>query len=626
MLVYEGLKSEFIDDVDLNQITKKISDKYERFFGKSPQAQVRSWQNSMQYMRGVLSDREIPHDAGVAIEFNIPTTSKRVDFILSGYSAEKSDSVIIIELKQWESCNAVLDKDGIVETYVGSGLREVAHPSYQAYTYANLIKSFNQTVQEDDVQLYPCAFLHNYDIVDSDPVRSSHYQDYLDEAPLFGKNDFFKLRNFIKKYIKYGDNRKLLYKIENGKIRPSKMLQDAFTSVLNGNQEFKMVDDQKVIYEQALKIGKQAVKNNQKTVLVVEGGPGTGKSVLAINLLKDFLNMDMTAFYVTKNSAPRDVFKKKLKIDKMNSLSSLFLNSWTFVDSDKNQFNILIVDEAHRLNEKSGIYGNLGENQVKEIIYASTFSIFFIDENQKVTLKDIGSIDTINKYAKENNALVYKTELESQFRCNGSDGYLAWLDNILEIRHTANFIADFDYDFRVFDDPNELHQAIIEKNKINNKSRVVAGYCWNWPTKERKNSDFYDIQIPNVNYSASWNLDGNESFAIGKNSVNEVGCIHTVQGLEFDYVGVIIGDDLRYDDNQIITDYTRRAQTDQSLKGIKKLAKSNTDEAKNLSDIIIKNTYRTLMTRGMKGCYVYCTDKSLSNYLKQKLSINEMHP
>lgn len=375
-----------------------------------------------------------------------------------------------------------------------------------------------------------------------------------------------------------------------------------------------------------MKIGKQAVKNNQKTVLVVEGGPGTGKSVLAINLLKDFLNMDMTAFYVTKNSAPRDVFKKKLKIDKMNSLSSLFLNSWTFVDSAKSQFNILIVDEAHRLNEKSGIYGNLGENQVKEIIYASTFSIFFIDENQKVTLKDIGSIDTINKYAKENNALVYKTELESQFRCNGSDGYLAWLDNILEIRHTANFMADFDYDFRVFDDPNELHQAIIEKNKINNKSRVVAGYCWNWPTKERKNSDFYDIQIPNVNYSASWNLDGNESFAIGKNSVNEVGCIHTVQGLEFDYVGVIIGDDLRYDDNQIITDYTKRAQTDQSLKGIKKLAKSNTEEAKNLSDIIIKNTYRTLMTRGMKGCYVYCTDKSLSNYLKQKLSINEMHP
>lgn len=623
MLVYEGLKSEFIEDVDLNLIANKINEKYEHYFGKSPQAQIRSWQNSMLYMRGVLSDTEIPHDAGVAIEFNIPTTSKRVDFILSGYSEERNDSVIIIELKQWETCNAILDKDAIIETYVGGGLREVAHPSYQAYSYASLIKSFNQTVQDDNVQLYPCAFLHNYDIVDSDPIRSNHYQEYLDKAPLFGKNDFFKLRNFIKRYIKYGDNRELLYKIENGKIKPSKMLQDAFTSVLNGNKEFKMIDEQKVIYEQALKIGKQTVKNNEKSVLIVEGGPGTGKSVLAINLLKDFLNLDMTAFYVTKNSAPRDVFKKKLKIEKMDSLSHLFLNSWTFVDSTKNQFNILIVDEAHRLNEKSGLFGNLGENQVKEVINASNFSIFFIDENQKVTLKDIGSIDTIEKYAKENNALVYKTELESQFRCNGSDGYLAWLDNLLEIRHTANFLFDFDYDFEVFDDPNKLHQAIIEKNKKNNKSRMVAGYCWNWPKKERRNSEFHDIQIVEKAYKASWNLDGNESFAIGKNSVNEIGCIHTVQGLEFDYVGVIIGDDLRYSNNQIITDYTKRAKTDQSLKGIKTLAKSNLNEANILADTIIKNTYRTLMTRGMKGCYVYCTDPELSIYLKEKLSIKD---
>ena len=161
MLVYEGIKSGFIDDVNLNKIVDKIYDKYKQFFGRTSESQLNSWKNSMQYMRGVLDDREIPDNAGVAIEFNIPTTSKRIDFILSGRDGNKKDSVIIIELKQWETCSAVEGKDGIVSTFTGGGIREVTHPSYQAMSYANLIKDFNETVQLDEIGLYPCAFLHN---------------------------------------------------------------------------------------------------------------------------------------------------------------------------------------------------------------------------------------------------------------------------------------------------------------------------------------------------------------------------------------------------------------------------------------------------------------------------------
>ena len=164
-----------------------------------------------------------------------------------------------------------------------------------------------------------------------------------------------------------------------------------------------------------------------------------------------------------------------------------------------------------------------------------------------------------------------------------------------------------------------MRKVIEEKNKINNKSRLVAGYCWNWPTGNTRNdTNFHEITIPEYNFEISWNLDGGEAFAIGENSVNEAGCIHTVQGLEFDYVGVIIGDDMRYDDNHILTDYKKRAKTDTSLNGIKKIASENGDEfANKIADSIIKNTYRTLMTRGMKGCYVYCTDKKLQEYLKK---------
>ena len=622
MLVYEGIKSGFIDDVNLNRIVDKIYDKYRQFFGRTSESQLNSWKNSMQYMRGVLDDKEIPDNAGVAIEFNIPTTSKRIDFILSGRDNNKKDSVIIIELKQWETCTAVEGKDAIVSTFTGGGIREVAHPSYQAMSYANLIKDFNETVQLDDIGLYPCAFLHNYDLRDDDPICSSQYQEYINEAPMFGTNDFEKLRRFIKKYIVEGDDRELLYKIENGRIRPSKRLQDSLAKMLQGNKEFNMIDEQKVIYEDAIRIAIDTVASDSKNVLVVQGGPGTGKSVLAINLLVELTKRNMTSFYVTKNAAPRAVFRDKLKGSfKMTYINNLFQGSGQFTDAEKNEVDVLIVDEAHRLNAKSGMFQNLGENQIKEIINASNFSVFFIDEDQKVTLKDIGSVDEIKKYANELGAGIKVVELESQFRCNGSDGYLSWLDNLLEIRKTANFDdMDFDYDFRVLDDPNEVRRLIEEKNRENNKSRMVAGYCWNWISEGKNNTDIHDIVIPEYNFEMSWNLGNSQTWAIDPMSVNEIGCIHTCQGLEFDYVGVIIGDDIRYEDGHIVTDYTKRAKTDQSLKGINKIAREQgIEEANKIADSIIKNTYRTLMTRGMKGCYVYCVDKNLQEYFKGKL-------
>ena len=624
MLVYEGVKSSFINDVDLNLITDKILTRFKEVFHRSTgESEVNSWRESMLRMRGVLADNEIPNNAGVAIEFNIPHTSNRIDFLLSGYDNNKNNSIIIIELKQWTHADAVLGKDGIVSTITGKSLREVTHPSYQAWSYASLINSYNQEVYDRNVGLHPCAFLHNYDLTENDPINSEQYKDYINAAPMFGAKDFEKLRDFIKIFVTEGDDKEGLYIIENGKIKPSKMLQDSFSSVLKGNKEFVLIDDQKIIFEEALRIGINAHLHNEKSVLIVEGGPGTGKSVLAINLLKQFLNRSLNSFYVTKNSAPREVFKAKLKIDKMSGLNNLFKGSGSFYDCEPNSFDVLIVDEAHRLNKKSGLFSNLGENQIKEIINSSMFSIFFIDENQRVTLKDNGSIDEIKKYARYYNAGIHKMELKSQFRCDGSDGYLAWLDNILEIRETANFDLDSKYDFKVFDDPNELRKAIEEKNRINNKSRLVAGYCWNWISEGKNKSDVYDITIPEYNFGMSWNLGNSSTWAIDKESVNEIGCIHTCQGLEFDYVGVIIGDDLRYENDHIVTDYTKRAKTDQSIKGINKIAKAvGIEEAKRITVSIIKNTYKTLMTRGMKGCYVYCTDKKLSNYLKNRYRVS----
>ena len=625
MIVYEATKQLFIEDVVQDRIEENIDKKfYEKMGYHTSESERKAWNNSMQYMMKVLIDNNIPRNVGIAIEFKIPNTSKRVDFIITGKDGQLKNTAIIVELKQWIEANMVEGKDGIVQTFTGHAVREVAHPSYQAWSYATTIEDYNETVQDKQIGLHPCAYLHNYLEVTPPTLLSDNYKYYLEKAPAFIKGDVEKLRNFINKYIQYGDDKETLYMIENGKIRPSKSLQDALSNMLNGNEEFIMIDDQKIVYETALDMARKSYEDGHKRVLIVKGGPGTGKSVLAINILVKLTNENMVCSYVTKNAVPRSVYATKLSGDfKKTRINNLFKGSGSFVESTENEFDALIVDEAHRLNAKSGMYQNLGENQIKEIIKASKFSIFFIDEYQKVTLKDIGSIEEIQKYITDANAESTIMELESQFRCNGSDGYIAWLDDVLDIRRTANSNGfDLDYDIKICDTPNEVRDLIFEKNKIKNKARLLAGYCWNWIVDGKNKSNVYDITIPEYNFAMSWNLENNQTWAIDSESINEIGCIHTAQGLEFDYVGVIIGDDLRYEKNQIITDVSKRAKTDQSIKGLKTMSLKNPEKAKIIADEIIKNTYRTLMTRGQKGCYIYCTNKNLSNYLKIRLNQN----
>ena len=625
MLIYEGTKDNFLMSVEQDTIAVEIENNiYERMHRHTAKNEFRAWENSMEYMYKVLNDREIPSDAGIAIEYNIPQTSKRVDFLISGYGKKESANIVLIELKQWDELEAIPGRDGLVETYTGNALRQVVHPSYQAWSYAMLISDYNASVQEGMVSIRPCAYLHNYRRHDQDPLDAEQYAIYLEDAPTFTRGEVTKLREFIKKNIQTGDNKELIYKIDSGRIKPSKSLQDSIAKMLKGNREFIMLDEQKVIYEEVLNEARQSVKDEKKRVLIIKGGPGTGKSVVAINLLAQLTKEDQFCQYVSKNSAPRNVYRKKLKGSiRKSSVDNMFKSSGVYTETESNMIDTILVDEAHRLNEKSGMFHNIGENQIKEIIHSAKCSVFFIDESQRVTLQDIGRISEIKKWAEKENARVKEMELASQFRCNGSNGYLAWLDHILQIRDTANYdMEGIDYEIRIIDSPKEMQELIVEKNRISkNKARILAGYCWDWKKEGVNDTSVHDIIIDD--FEISWNLKNTTTFAIDDDSINEAGCIHTSQGLEFDYVGVIIGNDMRYENGKIITDFTKRAKTDQSLKGIKKLYKENPEFAKKEADEIIKNTYRTLMTRGMKGCYVYCTDSQLSDYFKECLKIQK---
>lgn len=619
MIVYNATKAQFNDDVNLNRISDIILDNLRKKSISGGQlAEYHSWQNSLHFMRSAIDDPDIPNDVEVAIEYQIPRTSKRVDFMLAGADGEGRNNVIVVELKQWDKAEKVDDiMQHSVRAFTGGAYRIVNHPSYQAFAYSVFIKNSSEQVQDEQIGIRPCAYLHNCDPSSRAPLDDEIYKLWYEEAPLFDKSQTLRLRSYIKQFVtKRASSGDLLYKIDNGRIRPSKALQDCLVSLLKGNEEFILLDDQAVVFDMCRKIMDQCLKDLKKRTIIIQGGPGTGKSVLAVNLLQKFISKGLNASYCTKNSAPREAYQKLLAKSDLKAqvnIKQLFRSPFGLCNLPRNFYDCLIVDETHRL--VSRMYGDWnGENQVKECINASLFTVFLIDEDQQITTKDIGSIQEIKKWAASLESHITmndETVLKSQFRCNGSDQYIQFINNVLQIGEPVDIdIEELHYDIRVYNDPNELRDVLREINKENNKARMVAGYCYDWNVKNHR--DDIDIYLKN-GFKAQWNLAADKIWAINPKSFEQVGCIHTAQGLEFDYIGVLVGKDMRFDEDtgQIITDRSKISKDDKSS-GIR-------TARDDVAERLIKNTYKTLMTRGQKGCFIFCEDEALAAYIRSFL-------
>jgi DUF2075 family protein len=616
VLAYLAEKSQFLADAPL--IQDKVSDAVlKKFKIKVGKSEYESWKNSLgNAMSHVMYSSAIPADAGIAIEYRLEGRKLRMDFVISGLDDQGNESLVIIELKQWTDIQ-FSDLEEHVRTPLGKGLVSTPHPSYQVWSYQSHLEQFNQYVYETGVKVAACAYLHNCE--DSTVISDSKYENALRRAPIFLKGGHLELQNLIESKIKHGLGTEILQRIDASPMRPSKQLADAVGNMLTGVEEYVLLDEQKTVYETIIRNAHLTQKAGKK-VLIVKGGPGTGKSVISINALAALTSERLNVKYVTANAAPRDVFSAKLKsLIKGDLIQHLFSGSGSYTATEDDEMDVLIVDEAHRLRMKSGMFRNMGESQIKEIIKTAKFSVFFIDEAQKVTWSDVGEISRIKAHAAELGADVEIMELISQFRCNGSDDYMAWLDGALGVQENAdNYFTKEGFDFQIFDSPVSLHDEIRKKNSINNKSRVVAGYCWDWVSK--RDSKAFDIEIAEYGYTAQWNLsDYGNKWIIDPKSVDEVGCIHTCQGLEVDYIGVIIGDDLIVQNGELITNPSARAKTDKSLAGYKKERAVNPAEADIKADELIRNTYRTLMTRGMKGCYVYFTNEETRRYFESRM-------
>ncbi len=654
MIIYKNSSQGFMHDVDTNQITDRIKQAYYEKSGKTrfnPREDM-SWRNSLIYMERVLRRSGVPSDCGVLIEFGLPSTSKRIDFIVSGQDATGSKKFIIIELKQWTEAESTSTQDLVKTPYYRD---YTTHPSYQAKSYKGFLSDFNENVYTKKLIPYSCAYLHNYTQRHPEPLNDPIYQEIVSDTPIYFKDDYEKLEKFLCDHVGHGNGMDIMYEIDSGNIRPSKQLVDHVVGLFKGNMEFHLIDEQKVTYEVALERG---LNSTGKTVILVNGGPGTGKSVVSMSLLGGFLKKRKNVFFAAPNASFREVMLNKLVGGRDGSRAKhLITGSGRYVNDPVNTYDIIVVDEAHRLKNNAAFMYQ-GENQVEDIVNAANVSIFFVDDDQSIRPEDIGTVSEIRRVADLFGAEIVELELATQFRCSGADGYVNWLNDVLDIRETGNF-DDWDkedFEFRIAETPGEMREWVNEHAAKGFNARILAGYAWPWTGVKEGNSDAQvpDVSIPDHDFAMPWNSRKvGSSWAISKKGLGQIGCVHTAQGLEFDYVGVIVGDDLKYaflDEEKVEsgdlfddaaddpTDYPGRVYvaadegetyqataipqgkffSEWSAYHDAKGKQGLQDDPDNMCKMI-RNIYRILMTRGMKGCCVYFTNKPLGQYFRDRL-------
>ncbi|WP_017380474.1 DUF2075 domain-containing protein [Paenisporosarcina sp. TG-14] len=618
MIIYNETSSKFIDHVLErsigNVLLTNIQEKMNRSVSPS---ELLSWTNSLPQMAKILRDAELKEDTHVLLEYKLPSTEKRIDFLITGEDNNGKQNAVIVELKQWQQ-SKIAEGDGIVKTFLGKRVRETVHPSYQSLSYKRYLENFNEALYQDSsINLTSCAYLHNY--IPSrnraeEPLLNQRYASYVEQSPIYFQFDDQLLMKMIKEAVSEGKGTEIAKKIEEGKIKPSKKLVEAVNSLFEGNEEFILLDEQKVAYEKVLSIYRGLdLASDEKHTILIKGGPGTGKSVIGLNLMNFLLGENATIEYITPNQAFREILRKKLiGTSEFVEIRSLFKGSASYVETPNNYFNVLVCDEAHRLKNQGHMKRKIeGENQATQIIRASRVSVFFIDDEQVISNKDIGRFELLKEEAQKQNSNVHEVELDSQFRCAGSGNYLDWLDDLL-YEQQQGILLEGDFDFQLVDSPHELVEKVVhEKN-----GRLLAGYAWDWITKTEKGQLSKDVVIEKYGFAMPWNDPNRIDWAIHPECSLQIGCIHTVQGLEMEYVGVIIGNDLSFNPETNAIEVKRENFKDKGARPAKPKKKYEIDPL----DQLVRNTYKTLMTRGMKGCYVYCVDDELRKYIKGKIA------
>ena len=621
MRLYSGSSTDFVSDSVHNRIADKLRDAFFHYFRyHPPPSEVNSWRNSLRAMAQVLDFARLK-DHGVILEYQLPLTSKRLDCLVSGKDGAARDQAVIVELKQWDRSEPA-DGDNEVVTWVGGSDRETLHPSVQVGQYTRYLSDNNTAFHQgsDPVSASGCAYLHNYSFRPDDPLLAAKFALSRSSCPVFSERDVDPLCSYLRERLDGGRGLSVLRRIESSEYAPSKKLLEHVATLIRGNPIYTLLDEQLVVFDKVLAIARSGLDSGKKAVILVKGGPGTGKSVIAINLMASLLERGLNAQYATGSKAFTETLRKI--IGSRGSAQFKYFNS--YIDVKAEAIDVLVADESHRIRATSASrYTRRSERsdypQIRELLAASRLSVFFVDDHQVVRPNEIGSSDYIRSHAQDLGCRVWEYELEAQFRCNGSDAFVNWINNTLGISRTANVIWDRkeEFDFQIFSDPLSLETAIRNKAAQGYTARVTAGFCWDWSLPDEHGFLKEDVVIGD--YRRPWDakpearrlapgIPKASLWAYDPNGINQIGCVYTAQGFEFDYVGVIFGTDLVFDPKE----GKWRGIPQNSSDSVVKRSKEHFAE-------LVKNTYRVLLSRGMKGCYVYFMDDDTRNFFRSRM-------
>ena len=624
MLIYQAPSERFIDDVRENTISDIMSENYKARLGREPGTpEFVSWQNSLSRVRDLLELGSI-HDTFVALEYEVPYNQSRLDCLLFGKGKNDISNVVLIELKQWSSVKSLAEEGNFVETYTGGRERVVPHPSQQVKGYHNYMQGFVvEFEKEPTLSLYSCAYCHNYSRTDGKGLHNPVYKELIAEFPLFTKEDTKVLGNKMRELLENGSGFEIFNRFMQSRLHPSKKLLENVHKIIKNDVVFSLLNEQLVAKNLIWARYRMADKKKEKSVILVHGGPGTGKSVIALNILAEAAMRKKNVLYGCKSKPFIEGLRKMVGPD----VRIIFSNLYRFVPNKtkENEYDILLIDEAHRIEKSSNHQYTKPQDrsdmpQIEQLVRCSKTTVFFIDDRQNVRSSEVGSSQLIKDAAAKYGASIHEVTLETQYRCMGSNDYLLWIESVLGYSEEERiFRKDDQFDFRIFSSPQEIMDILNEKEKEKpNSARMTAGFCWPWSSKTDVNGELVkDVKIGD--FAMPWETHDKITsipkgyvrwyeWAYKPEGIKQVGCIYTAQGFEFDYVGVIIGNDLSVDKS------TGKIVADISATKDPMLRRSPENFEKH-----VKNIYRTLLTRGMKGCYVYFTDKETEKYFRGRM-------
>lgn len=594
-----------------------LTEQFTHMHGYRPgPAEVRSWERSIPALAAALNDAGLG-EVEVMLEYALPLNSKRADAVLAGvHPATGEPSYVVVELKQWSQAEPDEDDPALcrVDTYA----HPVLNPIEQVRRYCEYLVNFNGAVSEHPGRVSGVAYLHNATEFGVGGLRAIELDD---RGQLFTgerRGDF--IDHLRARLSDKAPGAQAADALQAGKTIPSKQLMSVAAQEVREREQFVLLDEQQVAYRTVLNAVRRAKQSDHKEIVVVTGGPGTGKSVIALSLLGELYRQGVPALHATGSQSFTKTMRKVAGTRK-REVQDLFKYFNSFMTAEKNALDVLICDEAHRIRETSAnrftsAANRTGKRQIEELIDAARVPVFLLDEHQVVRPGELGTVEDIKAATAVKGFDCHVVPLESQFRCGGSDAYLRWVVRLLGLRTGDPVVWEPDdrMQLLVADSPREMEEFLDARRAKGYGARMSAGYCWRWSPEPRPGEPLpADVVIGD--WARPWNLRGERSvsgappsalWATDPAGFGQVGCVYTAQGFEYDWSGVIIGPDLVWRGDHWVTDRTA------SKDPVFKRSTPDCDV-----DRLIRNTYKVLLTRGMVGTVVYSTDAETRAKLRQ---------